>query len=108
MRHIRLQIANLRSPIFTERLSRSAAGSSSIEPNEDDKYNVRVDCVAHGKPGPEFENFDRVVKQYRTRVLRFLLAAVGDIDVAESLTQDCFLNAYKSRRTFRGECSVNT
>ena len=59
-------------------------------------------------PALEFENFDRVVEQYRTRVLRFLLASVGDMDVAESLTQDCFWNAYKSRKTFRGECSVNT
>jgi len=59
-------------------------------------------------PALEFDNFDRVVAQYRTRVLRFLLASVGDMDVAESLTQDCFWNAYKSRNSFRGECSVNT
>ena len=59
-------------------------------------------------PALEFEDFDRVVKQYRTRVLRFLLASLGDTDLAESLTQDCFWNAYKSRRAFRGDCSVNT
>jgi len=59
-------------------------------------------------PAREFENFDRVVKQYRARVLRFLLASLGDKDLAESLTQDCFWNAYKSRGTFRGECSVGT
>src|SRR5262245_18835060 len=59
-------------------------------------------------PAAEFEDFDRVMKQYRTRVLRFLLASLGDMDVAESLTQDCFWNAYKSRKSFRGECSVNT
>jgi RNA polymerase sigma-70 factor, ECF subfamily len=59
-------------------------------------------------PALEFEDFDRVVKQYRTRVLRFLLASLGDRDLAESLTQDCFWNAYKSRGTFRGECSVDT
>src|SRR6516225_10499067 len=59
-------------------------------------------------PALEFENFDRVVKQYRTRVLRFLLASLRDMDLAQSLTQDCFWNAYKSRGTFRGECSVDT
>ena len=59
-------------------------------------------------PALEFENFDRVVRQHRTRVLRFLLASLGDMDLAESLTQDCFWNAYKSRKTFRGECSVDT
>src|SRR5207253_6766350 len=59
-------------------------------------------------PVLEFENFDRLVEQYRTRVLRFLFASVRDMDLAETLTQDCFWNAYKSRRAFRGDCSVNT
>jgi RNA polymerase sigma-70 factor (ECF subfamily) len=59
-------------------------------------------------PAAEFEDFDRVVGQYRARVLRFLLASLGDRDLAESLTQDCFWNAYKSRDSFRGECSVDT
>lgn len=65
-------------------------------------------AVNMGNPALEFEDFDRLVQQYRTRVLRFLFASVGDMDLAETLTQDCFWNAYKSRRSFRGECSVNT
>jgi RNA polymerase sigma-70 factor (ECF subfamily) len=59
-------------------------------------------------PALEFENFDRLVEQYRPRVLRFLFASLRDMDLAESLAQDCFWNAYKSRSTFRGDCSVNT
>ncbi len=59
-------------------------------------------------PVLEFEDFDRLVEQHRTRVLRFLFASVRDMDLAETLTQDCFWNAYKSRRAFRGDCSVNT
>lgn len=59
-------------------------------------------------PVLEFKDFDQLVEQYRTRVLRFLFASVRDMDVAETLTQDCFLNAYKGRKNFRGECSVNT
>ena len=59
-------------------------------------------------PALEFDDFDGLVQQYRTRVLRFLFASVGDMDLAETLTQDCFWNAYKSRKTFRGDCSVNT
>jgi DNA-directed RNA polymerase specialized sigma24 family protein len=41
----------------------------------------------------EFENFDRLVTQYRPRVLRFLFASLRDMDLAESLDQDCFWNA---------------
>ena len=56
----------------------------------------------------EIQDFDRVVQQYWPRILRFLLAAVQDSDVAETLTQDCFLRAYRSRHGFRGESSLNT
>jgi RNA polymerase sigma-70 factor, ECF subfamily len=59
-------------------------------------------------PALEFDDFDRLVHQYRPRVLRFLFASLRDMDLAESLTQDCFWNAYKSRTTFRGDCNVNT
>jgi RNA polymerase sigma-70 factor (ECF subfamily) len=59
-------------------------------------------------PALEFEDFDRLVEQYRTRVLRFIFASLGDMDLAETLTQDCFWNAYRSRKTFRGDCSVYT
>jgi RNA polymerase sigma-70 factor (ECF subfamily) len=59
-------------------------------------------------PALELDDFDRLVEQYRARVLRFLFASVRDLDVAETLTQDCFWNAYKGRKAFRGDCSVNT
>src|SRR5437867_5862158 len=53
-------------------------------------------------------NLSYPLEQYRTRVLRFLFASVRDMDLAQTLTQDCFWNAYRSRRAFRGDCSVNT
>ncbi len=59
-------------------------------------------------PALELDDFDQLVEQYRTRVLRFLFASVRDLDLAETLTQDCFLKAYKGRKSFRGDCKVNT
>src|SRR5262249_1676501 len=59
-------------------------------------------------PALEFEDFDRLVQQYRTRGVRFLVASLGGMDLAETLSQDCFLYCYKSRRSFRGDCSVHT
>jgi len=59
-------------------------------------------------PASEFDDFDSLVQQYRPRVLRFLFASLRDMDLAESLAQDCFWNAFRSRGTFRGDCSVNT
>src|SRR5688572_13432159 len=59
-------------------------------------------------PTMEIQDFDKVVQQYWPRILRFLLAAVQDSDVAETLTQDCFLRAYRSRQRFRGDSTLNT
>src|SRR5262249_26110447 len=59
-------------------------------------------------PAHEFEDFDRLGEELTPAVLRFVFAYLHDMDIAETLAQDCFLNAYKSRSTFRGECSVNT
>ena len=59
-------------------------------------------------PTTEIQDFDRVMQLYWPRVLRFIMASVRDWDVAETLTQDCFWNAYRSRNGFSGESSVNT
>ena len=59
-------------------------------------------------PAFEIEDFEQLVEQHRTRVLRFLFASVRDMDLAETLTQDCFWNAYRYRDGFRGNCSVQT
>ena len=59
-------------------------------------------------PGAEIIEFDRVVEQSRGRILRFVFASVRDMDLAETLTQDCLWKAYKNRHTFRGESSVHT
>jgi RNA polymerase sigma-70 factor, ECF subfamily len=65
-------------------------------------------AVRMENPALEIEDFERLVEQYRTRVLRFVFASVRDIDLAETLTQDCFWKAYKNRNAFRGDCSMHT
>ena len=48
------------------------------------------------------------MRLYRGRVFRYILFATSDQDVAESLTQDCFLRAHMARASFRGECAMST
>ena len=55
--------------------------------------------------GLEFAN---VVVSYRPQIFRFLLASMRDIDLAETLTQECFLKAHRNWSTFRGDSSVVT
>jgi len=64
--------------------------------------------MSRESPIAELENFDAVVEAYRPRVFRFVLASLRDRDAAETLTQDCFWKAYRSRSRFRGDSSVNT
>ncbi len=59
-------------------------------------------------PVVELQDFDRVVEIHWPRIFRFVLASVRDQDAAETLTQDCFLRAYRGRSRFRGDASVNT
>lgn len=56
----------------------------------------------------EMDDFDEVVRLYRPRIFRFLVATLRDRDMAESLTQDCFLKAWNARQQFRGDSSVMT
>jgi RNA polymerase sigma-70 factor (ECF subfamily) len=64
----------------------------------------------HGveRSGSELDDIDALVRTYRPRLLRFVSFSIGDQDMAESITQDCFLKAYNGRASFRGDCSVNT
>jgi len=56
----------------------------------------------------ELDDIDALVRTYRPRLLRFVTFSIGDPDLAESITQDCFLKAYNGSGSFRGDCSVNT
>jgi RNA polymerase sigma-70 factor (ECF subfamily) len=63
---------------------------------------------AVGAQATAFDDIDAVVREHRPRVLRFVVFSVSDVDVAESITQDCFMKAYTARASFRGDCSVST
>jgi RNA polymerase sigma-70 factor, ECF subfamily len=56
----------------------------------------------------EIADFDQVMRRYWPRVLRFVLASVRDSDAAQTLTQESFWRAYRSRGGFRGDASVHT
>jgi RNA polymerase sigma-70 factor (ECF subfamily) len=54
------------------------------------------------------EEFDSIVRSHQRRVFQVLFSLVRDHDLADNLTQDCFLRAYQNRATFRGEATVET
>jgi RNA polymerase sigma-70 factor (ECF subfamily) len=56
----------------------------------------------------DLDDFEELIRIYRPCILRYVLAAFRDKDLAETVTQDCFLRAFKARGCYRGECSVRT
>ena len=56
----------------------------------------------------ELADFDAVVRDHQPAVFRFLLASLREREPAENLTQECFLRAYRARRSFQGRASVRT
>ena len=56
----------------------------------------------------ELQDFDSLVRLYRPRIFRFMLASLRDRESAENLTQECFLKAFQARDQFRGAAAVGT
>jgi RNA polymerase sigma-70 factor, ECF subfamily len=56
----------------------------------------------------EQDDFDWIVFQNQKRIFRTLLFLVRDEDTAETLTQECFLRAFRMRHKFRGESGLTT
>jgi RNA polymerase sigma-70 factor (ECF subfamily) len=58
--------------------------------------------------GISSERFGEIIQQNQRRVYRVIFLLVRDHDVADTLTQECFLRAYRKRISFRGECRLDT
>jgi len=54
------------------------------------------------------EEFSKVVERHRQQIFRFLLSSTRDVDLAETLTQECFMKAHRNWASFRGESSAMT
>jgi len=56
----------------------------------------------------EPENFEWIVARHQRQIYRILFCMVRDADVADTLTQECFMRAFRKRGSFRGESSLTT
>lgn len=70
--------------------------------------NIESRVMERSSPSSELDDVDALVATYRARILRFVTFSTGDPDLAETITQDTFLRAYRGRESFRGDCSVAT
>ena len=61
---------------------------------------------AKGIERPQREDFGSIYQLYSRRVFALCLRMTGNVDEAEDLTQQAFLQVYKKLDTFRGESSL--
>src|ERR1017187_7050939 len=62
-------------------------------------------ATAHESAAHEFA---QIFTKHRQQIFRFLLASTRDVDLAETLTQECLLKAHRNWAGFRGESSAMT
>lgn len=79
----------------------------------DDRTDAKVEQVLTNpvlamEARPTADDFDRIMRTHQRQIFRTLVALVGDADLADNLTQECFLRAYQNLARFRGECSITT
>ncbi|HEX8812002.1 MAG TPA: sigma-70 family RNA polymerase sigma factor [Terracidiphilus sp.] len=53
-------------------------------------------------------DFSLVAATFRAQIYRFLLSSTRDVDLAETLTQECFLKAHRNWAGFRGDSTALT
>jgi RNA polymerase sigma-70 factor (ECF subfamily) len=56
----------------------------------------------------ELDDINELVRVHQARIRRFVACSTGDPDLAETITQDTLLRAFKGRESFRGDCTLST
>jgi RNA polymerase sigma-70 factor (ECF subfamily) len=56
----------------------------------------------------DLEDIEELVRVHRSSVLKHAWWLLKDKDLAETVTQDCFMRAFNSRALYRGQCSGRT
>jgi len=80
------------------------AASTAVEP----MASAAAAKIARREVETAAQEFARVVQTHRPQIFRFLLASTRDVDLAETLTQECFLKAHRNWGGFRGDSSAMT
>ena len=55
-----------------------------------------------------FADFDDFIRLYQQRIYRLVLAQTLEPDLAEEITQECFIRAFQKQKSFRGDSQVFT
>ena len=74
----------------------------------DESLEIESSATERFRAISELDDIDELVRVHQARIRRFVTYSTGDPDLAETITQDTLLRAYRGRESFRGECSIST
>jgi RNA polymerase sigma-70 factor, ECF subfamily len=72
------------------------------------ELSVPITAAKQSTESQELAGFDSMMREHQQRIYRFLFAMLRDHDAASTLTQECFLRAFRGWKSFRGDSSVST
>jgi RNA polymerase sigma-70 factor (ECF subfamily) len=72
------------------------------------ELSVPITAARQSAESQELAGFDCMMREHQQRIYRFLFAMLRDQEAASTLTQECFLRAFKGWKQFRGDSSVST
>lgn len=107
--HTYTMLQNIAGQVFCSPVNLSTPNSSvvGIGTTMDNAFIIPA-TAAEVVQGIAVEDFDDIVRHHQRRVYRVLYLLLGDAESADTLTQECFLRAYRKRKSFRGECRIDT
>jgi hypothetical protein len=83
------------------------AASAGVYLSDGSRHSIGTDDHGHGR-GDCRRGVFGCRRKHRPQIFRFLLSSTRDVDLAETLTQECFLKAHRNWASFRGESSAMT
>ena len=82
--------------------------TSSLELGSSEALRLESVGTQRARAISELDDIDELVRLHQARIRRFATYSTGDPDLAETITQDTLLRAYRGRDSFRGDCSIST
>jgi RNA polymerase sigma-70 factor (ECF subfamily) len=89
--------------------SRSHGGRKRKNQEEHATLRCQIESVEQRKQLPaELEDVELLVRTHRASIFRYAMSRLRDRDLAENVTQDCLMRAFRARDDFRGSSTVRT
>lgn len=90
-----------------ERVIETRGLAAGVRPQMPENADPELEWIRQIAAGDR-DAFEKLYAAYRTRLFRYLLRMVGDTGLAEELTNDAMVAAWKAAASFKGQSKAST